>query len=306
MKHRPVFILFVGIMLITNIGGAVTPAASAKDQTYNPVINPAEFSTTINNLYLPLTPGKTFIYQGTTEDGKERIEVSVTHETKHIIGVRCVVVSDRVWKNDELAEETLDWYAQDKAGNVWYFGEASKEIEGGKVVSTKGSWEAGIEGAQPGIVMQADPQIGASYRQEYYAGEAEDIAEVLSLSESLSVTFASYQNCLKTKEWTPLEPDAAEHKFYAPGIGLIAEETVQGKTGRTELVKITKDSHANSISKEFAKAIALKKVPGRVTDVETEKKFLRASYVIEIDPVNGRETDVVIDRETGEILAVEH
>jgi hypothetical protein len=98
-----------------------------------------------------------------------------------------------------LAEETLDWYAQDQAGNVWYFGEDSKEIENGTVVSTKGSWEAGVDGAKPGVVMQANPQIGVSYRQEYYYGEAEDMAEVLSLSESVSVAFGSYQNCLKTK-----------------------------------------------------------------------------------------------------------
>ncbi len=153
--------------------------------------------------------------EGESDGEHERTEVLVTSDAKDILGVTCTVVSDRVWVDDELAEETLDWYAQDQAGNVWYFGEDSKEIEDGSVVSTKGSWEAGVDGAMPGIVMPAQPQTGASYRQEYYAGEAEDMAEVLSLDELMKVAFGSYQNCLKTKEWMPLEPDVVEHKYYA-------------------------------------------------------------------------------------------
>ena len=118
-----------------------------------------------------------------------------------------------------LTEKTFDYYAQDKKGNVWYFGEDTKEYENGKVVSTKGSWEAGVDGAKPGFIMQADPKVGETYRQEYYEGEAEDMAKVLSLSESVTVPYGSFDQVLVTKEWTPLEPGLVEHKYYAPGVG---------------------------------------------------------------------------------------
>jgi hypothetical protein len=240
MKHITVFITLVSIAMLTISGcdGSSNPT-QPRDETYNPTINPADFTAAITNPYLPFTPGTTFIYEGTTEDGKEHIEVAVTHDAKQILGVTCIVVRDRVWIGSALTEDTLDWYAQDQAGNVWYFGEDSKEIENGTIVSTEGSWEAGIDGAKPGIVIQANPQIGTSYRQEYYYGKAEDMAQVLSLSESASVPYGTYTNCLQTKEWTPLEPDVVEHKYYAAGIGLLAEETVQGGTGRVELVNIT-------------------------------------------------------------------
>ncbi|MEK7399723.1 MAG: hypothetical protein AAB116_22510, partial [Candidatus Poribacteria bacterium] len=143
------------------------------DETYNPTVDPTNFVTKIDNKYFPLVPGTTFIYQGKTEDGTERNEVYVSQKTKTILGVTCIVIEDRVWVNDDLVESTLDWYAQDKVGDVWYFGEDSKEYDKGAVVSTKGSWEAGVNGAKPGIIMQANPQIGKSYRQEYYKGEAE-------------------------------------------------------------------------------------------------------------------------------------
>jgi hypothetical protein len=121
---------------------------------------------------------------------------------------------------------------------VWYFGEDTKEYENGEVVSTSGSWEAGVDGALPGIIMKAVPQVGDSYRQEYYAGEAEDMAEVLSLSETAAVASGSYENLLKTKEWTPLEPGLLEHKYYAAGIGMVLEVVVEGGSGRIELVSI--------------------------------------------------------------------
>ncbi len=205
-------------------------------EAYNPVINPIDFVTQVDNQYYPLVPGTKFIYEG----GGERIEVNVTDQTKEILGVTCIVVRDRVFVGDELIEDTFDWYAQDKEGNVWYFGEDTKEYENGVVVSTAGAWEAGVDGAKPGIIMKANPQIGDSYRQEYYEGEAEDMAEVLSLGESVTVPYGSFKNCLKTKEWTPLEPDVEENKYYAPGVGLVLEVAVKGGSGRVELISISK------------------------------------------------------------------
>ena len=206
---------------------------------YNPIINPANFVDRIDNQYSPLIPGTTFIYQGVSDGEPEINTVYVTHNTKEILGVTCTVVKDRVRINGELAEETFDWHAQDKYGNVWYFGEDSKSYEDGQVVSTEGSWEAGINGAKPGIVMEGNPHVGDLYRQEYLKGVAEDMAEVLSLTESATVPYGSFTNCLETKEWSPLEPGVAEHKYYAPGVGLVSVVTVEGGTDHSELVNIT-------------------------------------------------------------------
>lgn len=206
---------------------------------YSPTIDPADFVDVIDNPYFPLIPGTTFFYEGESEDATIRNEVFVTSETRHIMGVNITVVRDRVWEDNELVEETFDWYAQDKDGNVWYFGEDSKDFEDGKLMSTKGSWEAGVNGAQPGILMQANPQVGDVYRQEYFMGEAEDMAEVFALDESVSIEYGSFENCLKTKEWTPLEPGVEENKYYAPGIGFILEVMTEGGSERLELVDIT-------------------------------------------------------------------
>jgi hypothetical protein len=239
MKRILILTLNLGFALIFALGcGEDDPVIDVGDETYNPVINPADFVEQIDNQYLPMTPGTTFVYDGESEDGKEKIEVNVTHETKEILGVTCIVVRDRVWVNDELVEDTFDWFAQDKDGNVWYFGEDSKEYEGGKVVSTEGSWEAGVDGAKPGIIMKGNPQVGDAYRQEYYEDEAEDMAEVLSLNESVSVSYDSFEDCLKTQEWTPLEPDVVENKYYAPGVGVIKEVAVEGESERVELVEV--------------------------------------------------------------------
>ena len=239
MKRVFVLISGLGLALTLAVGcGEDSPVIDLGDEPYDPVTNPADFVTQIDNQYLPYTPGAIFIYDGESEDGKERIEVEVTHDTKEIMGVVCIVVRDRVWLDGELIEDTFDWLAQDKDGNVWYFGEDSMEYEGGKIVSTEGSWEAGIDGAKPGILMKANPQIGDAYRQEYYEDEAEDMAEVLSLNASVSVAYGSFENCLKTQEWTPLEPDVVENKYYAPGVGVILEVAVEGESGRVELVEV--------------------------------------------------------------------
>jgi hypothetical protein len=204
-----------------------------------PTMPPAsDFVGEIDNPYLPLEPGTTFVYRGTRDGEPERNKVVVTHDTKTILGVRATVVFDRVWVSGQLEEKTFDWVAQDKAGNVWYLGEDSFDFVDGKWVRSDGSWEAGVDGAQPGILMEAHPKVGDVYRQEYYAGHAEDVAKVLSMRASVRVPFGSFDNVLKTKEWTPLEPDVSEHKYYAAGVGNVRTVTVKGGQGELELVSV--------------------------------------------------------------------
>ena len=207
------------------------------EDPYDPVIDPANFVATIDNPYMPLTPGTTFIYEGNTAEGFEHQEFTVTSNTRVILGVTCTEVHDTVTLDGALIEDTLDWFAQDLDGNVWYFGESSKEIVNGEIVSLEGSWQAGVDGAKPGIIMEANPLVGDLYRQEFYLGEAEDIGEVLSLTASASVPYGDFSNCLQTADTVPLEPDALEHKFYAPGVGLVLEiDPVTGE--RLELIQI--------------------------------------------------------------------
>ena len=233
MKRAITLAVLVAIAVVLALG-----CGKKAEETYNPIIDAANFVATIDNQYSPLTPGTTFIYQGQKEGSTQRTEVYVSHKTKQILGVTCIEVRDTVSVNGNLVEATLDWYAQDKDGNVWYFGEDSKEYENGQVVSTAGSWQAGVDGAKPGITMEANPKIGDSYRQEYYKGEAEDMAEVLSLNESVSVPYGSLNNCLKTKDFTSLEPSVVENKYYAPGVGVVLTIMGEGGSERSEIVDI--------------------------------------------------------------------
>jgi hypothetical protein len=193
------------------------------EQPYAPPIDPANFVARIDNPLLPLKPGSRWIYRGETEDGVEEVTVRVLEEREEILGVQCTAVRDTVTIGGELVEDTIDWFAQDRTGNVWYFGEISKSFEDGRLVSLEGSWRAGEDGAKPGIVMLANPHVGDVYRQEFLLGEAEDFAKVVSLSGNASVPAASCSNCLVTGDFVPLEPDADERKFYKRGIGLILE-----------------------------------------------------------------------------------
>jgi uncharacterized membrane protein YkoI len=287
---------------------------------YNPQINPADFTTKVDNKYFTLIPGRKFVYEGETEEGAERIEVYTTYETKKVLGVETVVVWDRVWLEGDIIEDTKDWYAQDKEGNVWYFGEDSKELVDGKIVSRAGSWESGVDGAKPGIIMKAKPKVGDSYRQEYYEGEAEDQADILAFGESVRVPYGSFTDCLKTRDCTPLEPDADEYKYYSPEVGGVVLEVGVQTGERVELIEIKSDTEAGQeiqppeeepeelqtkITEEEAKAIVLAEVPGKVTDVAIEKKFGKIAYVVEIDADNGPETDIIIDAYTGEVLGTE-
>ena len=211
------------------------PAAYVEGAAYAPVIDPAEFVAVIDNPYLPWIVGTTWTYRG----GDERNVVTVLPGTRVVLGVTVTVVHDQVFTGDELTEDTFDWYAQDAAGNVWYFGEDTQEIEGGKVTSREGSWEAGVDGAQPGIVMLAQPMVGEAYRQEYKHGEAEDLARVHELGAHATVKAGTYDDVLVTEEWTPLEPTILEHKSYAPGVGVVLEDVIKGPKEHNELVSMT-------------------------------------------------------------------
>jgi hypothetical protein len=203
---------------------------------YAPAVDPAALSATVDNPFFPLQRGVRWQYRSATTDGVETTVVTVTSKTRIIAGVPCVEVRDTVRVDGALKEDTLDWYAQDRAGAVWYFGEDTKEYDQGKVTSTEGSWVAGEHGAQPGIMMPAHPQPGDRYRQEYYRGHAEDLAEVLSISERAKVPAGSYDGVVMTKETTPLEPAVLERKYYARGIGMVLTVDVAGGGARDELI----------------------------------------------------------------------
>jgi hypothetical protein len=155
------------------------------------------------------------------------------------MGVSTVVVRDTVTADGQVVEDTFDWYAQDRDGNVWYFGEAVRNFVDGRLESTDGSFEAGVDGALPGIVMPADPTPGHAYRQEYYPGQAEDLGQILHIDERETVPVGEFEHVVVTRDWNPLEPEVVEQKSYAPGIGLVAEETVAGGTGASQLVSFT-------------------------------------------------------------------
>jgi hypothetical protein len=201
--------------------------------------SPDNFVRRVDNPWFPLIPGTTFVYRG-VKDGKSARDVySVTSATKRIQGVRCTAVRDRLYLTGRLEERTTDWYAQDRRGNVWYFGESTAELDrAGRVTSTEGTWQAGRNGAQAGIYMTARPVAGQSRRQEYYQGHAEDHFSVLSLHAPISVPYLRSNRALLTKEWTPLEPDTLDHKYYVRGIGEVKEVTVKGPTERAELVSV--------------------------------------------------------------------
>jgi hypothetical protein len=186
--------------------------------------------------------GDRWVYEETDGEGAiQRVEVAVLDETKKVAaGIEARVVHDIVTEAGAVVEDTYDWYAQDSAGNIWYLGEQTAEYEDGKVVSTAGSWEAGIDGAQPGILLPAEPKPGMAYRQEYLAGEAEDNAVVLTVTEQVEGPTGSYTAVLQTEDTTPLEPDLAEQKYYAPGIGPVLIVQISGGASRETLIETSR------------------------------------------------------------------
>ena len=201
---------------------------------YDPEIRASDFVDGVDNPYFPLVPGTTSTYVS----AEEVDVITVTHNTRVIDGVTCIEVHDVSSINGEVAEDTLDWFAQDKDGNVWYFGESSTQVEGGRVVGTEGSWLSGVDGAEAGIIMEAHPHVGDAYRQEFLPGTAEDLGVVLATNDSATVPYGSFAGSVHTRDTSDLEPGTVEEKFYAPGVGSVLE--IDNSTGeRLELVSVT-------------------------------------------------------------------
>jgi hypothetical protein len=213
-----------------------TACGSATHRSPATKTGPAKFVAQVSNPWFPLKPGTTFVYVGEKDGRQGRDVAKVTGKMKTIRGARCTAVDDRLYTRGRLAERTTDWYAQDADGNVWYFGEETAELDkAGHVTSREGTWQAGVDGAEQGIVMPAHPRVGQSYRQENLAGHAEDHFAVLSVDASVVGPYTASPHALLTKEWTPLEPGVLDHKLYVRGVGLVKEETIKGGSERWEL-----------------------------------------------------------------------
>lgn len=203
-------------------------------QKYNPIIKPENFTAEITNPYFSLPVNKTMRYQSHTGDNIERIEITILPETKIIMGVTTRVYHDTVYLNDVILEDTYDYLAQDTDGNVWYFGEKVDNYENGVLQDHKGSWIAGEKGALPGIWFPGKPEIEKPYRQEFYKGEAEDMAKVISVNETVTVPAGTFSDCIKTEDWNPLVPGPVAHKYYCREVGGVALETEDDE--RVELI----------------------------------------------------------------------
>lgn len=240
MQDRHPGVAAAGALLIATLAAGCSAATSSvpnpatldEGRTYAPLVDPANFSQPLANDYFPLDPGLVTVFEGSGE----HVEVTVTADTKVIMGVTTRVITDQVTVDGELQEDTIDWYAADNFGNVWYFGEQTAEYEKGQISSTEGSWEAGIHDALPGIIMLAQPRVGDTYRQEFYAGQAEDVARVYAVEESITVPKDTYDLVLVTEDWSLLTPNVHERKWYAPRVGVVFEETVQGGSGTLSLI----------------------------------------------------------------------
>jgi hypothetical protein len=217
---------------LVTLGILTTAACSdgSNGPTQNPPFDPANFVAGVTNEFFPLTPGSINYYEGLSEGADQTDSAEVLSETKSILGIDATIVHDRVYTDGELTEDTFDWYAQDTDGNVWYLGEDTKELDQGQVVSTGGSWEAGVNGAEAGIIMWADPSahIGEEYRQEFSQGVAEDLGKVVAIDQPVDVPFGHLTGCVKTEDRSALESGVLENKFYCPGVGIALEQTIQG------------------------------------------------------------------------------
>ena len=233
-----------GVAIALGAGGlAAAGTGGGLPQGAEPVVlDPAEFTTTITNPWWPMRPGTRWVSRETAPDGtRQRVVVTVTRRTVvTAAGVRARVVRDTVTEGGALVEDTRDLYAQDRAGNVWYLGERTAEYEDGRVVSTEGSWEAGVDGAQAGVVMPGRPRPGLRYRQEYYAGHAEDRASVVAVGEQAQTPAGHFRHVVMTREVNPLEPRVLEFKFHARGVGPVLAIDVSGGAGREELLRVTR------------------------------------------------------------------
>ena len=233
------------VLVLAACGGggskSTSSSAPALPQGTKPVqLDPADFSTNIDNPYWPMRPGSHWVYREVENGEAQRVDVTVTNRTKTLHGIEARVVHDRVSQHGETVEDTYDWYAQDSAGNLWYMGEDTAEYENGKLKTKEGSWAYGVDGAQPGVVVPASPKQGMSYREEYYAGHAEDAAAVLNIGSQVQVPFGRFQDAMLTRNFSTIEPTVEEMKLYAKGVGPVMELLVSGGSGRTELLSYTK------------------------------------------------------------------
>ncbi len=227
---------FAVLVLVACVFSAAGCDDNPMSPPYHPEL-PTEWAGAVTNAFFPLVPGTRAVFEADTDEGHERIVVEVLSAPRVVNGVTATAVSDSVYLDGGLIEATFDWFAQDIEGNVWYLGEDSKEIEDGQVVSTEGSWEWGVDGALPGIIMWSNPgaHIGEEYRQEYYEDEAEDWGKVIAVDQSATVPYGDFTGCVQIEEWNGLESGAHENKYYASGIGVVLE--VGGE--RVELVELT-------------------------------------------------------------------
>jgi hypothetical protein len=232
-----------GLVFALCLPAALTQAVAANSPGKGPVcpsVASATFSqpTTIDNPYFPLTPSTRFTYKGTAKKTPVVDVVYVTRKTKKIAGVATVEVRDQVYEDGVLTEDTLDWYAQDDQGNVWYFGEFSTDLADG---SHAGSWTAGVDGAQPGYIMEAAPNVGDDYCQENAPGVAQDAGQVVSVTASRSVPFGSFTgNVLQTKDYSLIEPHS-EYKFYARDVGMLEAIALNGGSEDIQLYTIERN-----------------------------------------------------------------
>lgn len=230
-SRLPVAFLAFALLLAAGCSSAGPSSSGA--------IDPANFTSTIDNPWLPMVPGTTLTYEGTKDDQPAVDTFEITGETKVIDGVTCVVVRDTLTLGGKLHEKTEDWYVQDRQGNVWYFGEQTSVYDAaGKVTDTTGTWQAGVAGALPGIFMPADPTIGQSFQQEFLTGEAQDHFVILLVGTPVTVPYGSYDKAMITAEWTPLEPDVVSEKAYVKGIGLVSEGDIKGGNEGLQLTAV--------------------------------------------------------------------
>jgi hypothetical protein len=230
---------------VSAAGGAARATACAPlpiygpGASYHPQIDPANFTPNVTNPFFALTPGTTQVNTG-TKDGKKALDIfAPSSRTAVIDGVTTRIVEDRLFLNNVLEERTSDYYSQDGCGNVWYFGEDTATLDShGNVISTAGSFHAGIDRAQPGVYMQAKPDVGRRFRQEWYSGQAEDTFSVLSLATPVTVPYGSFQNALRTEETTALEPGVLDNKYYVQGIGQVEETSLMGPVEKLELTTV--------------------------------------------------------------------
>jgi hypothetical protein len=227
LEMKKALLFIAGLALLTSPAfgqGSLRRADSADhvNAPYNPTVNPADFTHVITNKYLMLKPGTKATYEKTSPEGVKRVEMKVTGKTARVMGVTTLVVLNREWLNDQLMEETKDWVAQDKDGNVWHFGEAVRDYQAGTL--EEGSWKAGVDGAKPGILMLNDPKVGDTYRQEYRRGKAEDMGTVVAVGKRVAIPQgAFFEDCVQVRDWSRIK-SGSEHKYHCVGVGLMVLE----------------------------------------------------------------------------------